>query len=232
MNWIMCNMNHNFIHYNCCSFVGESIVPMHRTNVVVYDENNKMKNFLSRGIDFKKIKKKHSKIDAEMYNFEDYNINIFNKINFEHTKIIVIRDLYNMMASSLKQNIKNYGGGTFNSRLNKWIGHAHLVNNMPPNYICINYNKWFELKEYRDEIAKSLGFTNKELEVNKVPHFGKGSSFDKQKKKGSDMDVLKRYKYLPNKYIKKIEEHKKFKKIKELNKFLFNIDFEEIKKNK
>ena len=226
MHWIMCNMDHNFIHYNCCFIKNNNIIPMGGNNVMVYDEKNQITNYRKKNIGYKTIEKNNPHITAKMYNFEDYPASILNNKLIVGKKIVIMRDLYNMLSSSLKQNKKSYGGKIFKQRINKWLSHMEIIKD--ENILFINYNKWFNDKNYRDTISSLLNFTNKDKGLDYVPHFGKGSSFDQQNKNGRDMAVLERYKFLNESNIKEIKNHDRFPEIYEFNKKVFSLDFNEI----
>jgi len=53
----------------------------------------------------------------------------------------------------------------------------------PEEVVVINYEQWNDDKDYRDQIAKQLGFENKDLGKDQVPGWGFGSSFGQPPKK-------------------------------------------------
>jgi hypothetical protein len=227
MNWIMSNMEENFIFYNSCFIENGEVVPMGRNNVTVYDKKNQQTNYRKKGTDFKIIEENNPHITAKMYNFEDYYTTILDDKLIDGTKIVVMRDIYNMIASSIKQNEKKYGDKVkLKDRIDRWLSHTQIVED--EGIIFINYNKWFSDNNYRNEISVLLNFTNKDVGMNYIPHFGKGSSFDLQNKKGKDMLVLERYKSLSEVYIKEIKNHERFNEINYLNKSIFGMDYNKI----
>lgn len=87
--------------------------------------------------------------------------------------------------------------------------------------IMISYVDWFLEQEYREQISKKLNLKPSELYIQRVPNYGRGSSFDlrKMNNKAQDMKVLERWKeYKDHKFIKKIL---KDKEAMELNERIF-----------
>ena len=119
------------------------------------------------------------------------------------TAIIVIRDIYNMLASMLRWEKERNGIiGRHESirstkiRLDRWVNFADEVLSPTFNHTDILFNKWFTDDAYRESICLELGleFTDKGKQA--VAGHGGGSSFDRREFNGKadQMDVLNRYK--------------------------------------
>ena len=71
------------------------------------------------------------------------------------------------------------------------------IKNIGNSKNTILYNRWFSEKQYRDKIAHSLGFLNRDIGMNDISKYGRGSSFDLREKfhgNAASMDVLNRWK--------------------------------------
>ena len=106
--------------------------------------------------------------------------------------MLLIRDAFNWSASHIKY-FKTWP-------LKIWKKHAKEYLNMTnklPNKICINYNKWFRSKQYRDQLSNRLN-VDFNYNLNKVSNYAGGSSFDelKYQNNAQKMQVLNRFKYL------------------------------------
>jgi hypothetical protein len=218
IEWIGNNMNggivfHNDTHWR--SFVDGKKVYLGKRKEVLYGGK--------------------SKKNLTVYNFEDININQHSKIvkspfvvNHDKT-IIVLRDVYNMVASSIKSTTKNVDV-TIRKRVDRWkeycfelLGETDWVDKNKLHFI--NYNMWFIDREYRDLIGKSIGFINEDNGIDKVSSYGGGSSFDKVSD-ARNMNIFDRW--------KKYENHKLFTKhitedIDNLNRKVFGFDLEDLK---
>ena len=228
IHWIMCNSKDFFVHYNCCNIKNDVVSPESKygNNTIVYDKDNNITDYHKENISIKEIEKINNHISARMYSFEDYDCNIVDK-EFVKRKIVIIRDVYNMLASSVKQNEKKYGGSLFEERMDLWLKNFnHAIKD--DSIVLINYNNWFSKKNYRDLIGNKLGFKNEDVGISYVPRFGDGSSFDKRSKEGVTLDVLNRYSFLKKKHILRIKKYEKFEELKKINKQFFNLDFDKI----
>lgn len=138
--------------------------------------------------------------DAKSFRYEEIAKNA--KIDKNHHVIIVIRDIYNIISSTLRHN----GGRRIKTHLDKrvdiWYQHCaeHLGrrNDIPDDKkTIILFNKWFEDKDYRKSICDRLGIEFTDEGINRVARYGGGSSYDFQNKdgKGQDMNVLNRYEH-------------------------------------
>ena len=61
--------------------------------------------------------------------------------------------------------------------------------------VCINYNQWFQEKDYRRKLASQLGVSFSDAGLTTVPNVGGGSSFDGIQMNGQarSMDVTMRW---------------------------------------
>ena len=159
-----------------------------------------------------------SKKDLLIYTYEDDFLEKVGSNNFEacHGRwvgrsgkrfdLIIVRDPFNLTASRLKRDddkIENRYSCRIESERNTYISlwrqyakeYLGITNYLKHNKICVNYNRWFAEKPYREEIAGRLGleFTDKGME--EVVHVGGGSSFDNTgyDSKASEMKVLDRW---------------------------------------
>tara|TARA_Y100000310_G_C20683601_1_gene817594 strand:- start:2608 stop:3327 length:720 start_codon:yes stop_codon:yes gene_type:complete len=150
--------------------------------------------------------------------YESVPINIFkngNIIKNEHefgnrkkTNIMILRDPFNLFASVLKGYYWKEAAEDYIGFIELWKGYAkeHLQETQHIKSKSIIYNKWFENKNYRENICKDLKFPFSDACLNYVGNYAGGSSFDRRrfKRNAQDMNVLNRWqKMLSNKkYIK------------------------------
>lgn len=60
-----------------------------------------------------------------------------------------------------------------------WVEYAQAIRDSDGStFTPVLYDRWFTERSYRDEVAESLGFTNRDSGVDYVPGHGEGSSFD------------------------------------------------------
>lgn len=175
------------------------------------------------------------KKDLTVYNFEDLNINQHSAIlqspfiiNYDRT-IIVLRDVYNMVASSIKSTPKNTNI-RIRKRVSRWkeyckelLGETDYVTSDKLHFI--NYNTWFSDREYRDLIGRSLGFDNKDYGISSISKYGGGSSFG-DTGSAKSMDVYNRWKkYLNNDLFNRHLSDE----VHSLNRRIFGFDLEDLK---
>ena len=121
--------------------------------------------------------------------FESKNLNFY-KPNKTDINIIIIRNPYNNLSSSIKYiEINGYHQDIkINEDFDKlWLEYSNFfINNN--NYIKILYDKFIIDEKYRNDISKKIGF---KLNNNNLPHLkmGGGSSFNTN-------DYLNRKKYI------------------------------------
>lgn len=128
--------------------------------------------------------------------------------------IIIIRDFFNMIASSLA----NPGHMSMEKRKEIWIEHAKAI---LAGHRHIKYDFWFQSQSYRNNIADEFGINRGNEGVDYIPTYGGGSSFDKlnYQNKASYMDVLNRWEKFKNdkRYQRLIDPQ-----VRKLNKELFS----------
>lgn len=122
-------------------------------------------------------------------------------IDFEHKNIVIIRDVYNNMASVIKCHEVNRKQLSEHADIfmKSWKSHAREYlkdTNYLQEKTFILYNKWFQNKRYRRKIVKKLGLNFTDLGINYVPNAGSGSSFDsfKMQHNAFKMNTLERWK--------------------------------------
>lgn len=154
-------------------------------------------------------------IHNTIYSIENFDLQGFSEI-FADTFdmiVLVIRDPYNQIASSLK---KGHNLAVLDRPFEpskpyaKWFCQSmsrlemmkqymrHVLgdeNRINESFKVVNYNYWFASPEYRKKIADELDITDNKEGVEEVLGFGGGSSFSKRKynRKASQMDVLNRW---------------------------------------
>lgn len=129
--------------------------------------------------------------------------NISPYVNFTHKNIVIIRDIYNNLASIIEQRKHNRRRINEDSEqmVESWKTHAreylritkHLNQ---PTFIL--YNNWFQNRDYRKNIVKKLGLHFTDMGLEHVPHNGSGSSFDGMTRdtQASTMNVTTRWKHM------------------------------------
>jgi hypothetical protein len=98
-------------------------------------------------------------------------LSINSNINITMHSIFLIRSFPNLLASSIKAWPKSDWLIKLQDYWKQYVQFA-LSNN---KYILL-YDKWLE-KQYRDQYAINLDFSNKDTGIDKIPHYGGGSSF-------------------------------------------------------
>jgi hypothetical protein len=104
----------------------------------------------------------------------------------ETNNIIIIRNFFNTLASSIKAWSGQRWWPTLHNFWNDYATYAFDQYNQKKAEIII-YDLWLE-KEYRDLYSQKLNFTNLEIGIVGIPHYGGGSSF---KEKEVNRDNLK-----------------------------------------
>jgi len=212
INWLAHQIDEEVHHYNCCVFHNENeIIPTRGDWVIEYKDGKKtdfLKTNRKRTINMLTMPEKQL-----ILNFEDFSVeDVVSKLKFnDYILIVIIRDAFNMFASSLKWvrvNKNNHGVNYYKNnhkaRVQKILGHYASKNT------TINYNKWVVDKEYRDTICSWYNLQNNEKGVKEVSNIGLGSSFDGQKfdNNADKMKVLERYKEFLNdeEYLKMVSD--------------------------
>jgi hypothetical protein len=194
------------------------------------------------------LKLKNIIINLENYDFINYNkeINIYlNKIckNIK-TKIaiIIIRNPFNLLASRIKHGRPITSQERKKNKINLekfirlWKKYALFFINKKnlegfDKTILISYDKWISSANSRKKYCKELQIKYKYFDLQKIPFFGGGSSFEgySPTKGKNKLNLLERYKELINSHRKEDKQLKRkyinlFKKhpeIKELSEKIF-----------
>jgi len=122
-------------------------------------------------------------------------------INFTHKNIVILRDIYNNIASVIqchsanRKQLMEHGKiymESWKSHAREYLGDTRYLTR--PTFIL--YNKWFTETKYRKNLAKKLGLHFTDLGMEKVPNAGSGSSFDAFNYDGvaQNMNTLNRWK--------------------------------------
>jgi len=118
--------------------------------------------------------------------------------------VIVLRDPFNTFASRLKNRIiRKYTLPKLSYYIDLWKKYAHEylghTSNLP-DLIPINFNLWFESKDYRMSLSKSLGLEFNDDGLNILSRKGVRSSFDgiKFDTRAQEMQVLNRWQQIPS----------------------------------
>jgi hypothetical protein len=235
INWIALNYGGEFLHFNCCHLNKGQIVPTCKSWVVYYDYNGKTTNYL-KNKNYRKTLKEHSNVNNFIYNFEDYGVEIIEEYPVcKMKKVLILRDAFNMTASSLKHasnrnnSEKNYYIDNLEKRLDIWLNNAREFIRVESEFICVNYNTWVFNKSYRVKVAKSLGFINTDKGIDEVTDFGNGSSFDGLSLNSKE-SCLTRYPYLLQEgYFSRLLKYDKLEELDFINKKIFGIGIKDIK---
>lgn len=133
----------------------------------------------------------------------------------ERKRVLVLRDPFNLFASRLRL-ARNEAHNPFSLELlmlgpdgtpffpELWKRHAReflgQTNHLGPDLIRINYNRWASDVDYRKEISSHLGREFNDVERERVPSFGFGSSFDgiREDRNGTHMRVSERWREFSN----------------------------------
>jgi len=129
--------------------------------------------------------------------------------------IFVVRDLYNWAASILKMVTDRRGIYEYNNwplakrAYTTWISiflEYKGLTNIVPNKFFIEYERFRDSREYRQQICKQLGGVYNEDLIDIPFPIGRGSSFDGESVKGTKLKTDERYKWWvkhPNKEYRK-----------------------------
>ena len=150
--------------------------------------------------------------DCLIYSYEDYTFEQINQALVEKKHdlylgksaarydVLIIRDPFNLIASRFKKDMVKIKFNNCNL-VDLWIAYAREylgeTNNLSNQKICINYNRWFQDIDYRQQLAKQLNFTFSDAGINNVKQEGGGSSFDGQLMDGkaNQMQTLSRWQH-------------------------------------
>jgi len=155
-----------------------------------------------------------------VYNIEDFNIDNIAKYDMLNLKlfeefisvdwILVARDPYNWLASSLKM-----GGGAsknISKRISIYKRHLSLFQDYSilPTINRLSYNEWVNSGSYRSEYADRFNLLSCDGGVDFVSKRGGGSSFDRVKYDGKalSMKLMERWKEFKDdpEYVRLIDQ--------------------------
>jgi hypothetical protein len=127
----------------------------------------------------------------------------------------IMRNPYNLLASLLKYNSGFRMSPDKPMSLWSQIAKEHLgetaILKKFDRSVIINYDRWFESKNYRKKLSKFFDLEHSDKTLNTVLPFGMGSSFDKisYDQKAQTMEVTTRWKAMINnrRYIKFLKKH-------------------------
>jgi hypothetical protein len=109
-------------------------------------------------------------------------------------RILVLRDPFNMFASR----IKLFGKNNIDKWVQLWKQHARSVVDHVSTFDFVDYNRWFENKTYRNELADRFHLSKADAYLNRVATKANGSSFDgtAYDGKGQSMKIGERWKQM------------------------------------
>ena len=189
INWL-CSQIQNVIHFNHCSFerrhLQNWITPINH-RVIQYDGTKKIDSGIQDHEDMVDFLSGINHYEHLLYSFEDLDIE--NKILRKYiatnrpTVILILRDPYNCLASTLKR--KNCDYTTLVDKKNVFIKYLNnalgSIESLDCPVVPINYNSWVTDPAYRESICRTLDMpfsTLADQSILEVPNFGGGSSFD------------------------------------------------------
>lgn len=162
---------------------------------------------------------RHIGKDCLMYSFKNYDLRKLNKANLKKFRyimvgtsqntysILILRDVFNWLASELMKNQKVFPALSnfpkYNSGVKNWAEHASIIplqnylrmkkgfhfwkmhaeeflgktKHLEDQKICISFNRWVTNEDYRIKTAELLGLKNLEYTLKYVARGGR-SSFD------------------------------------------------------
>lgn len=207
INWL-CSQIQDIAHFNHCNFerkrLSNWITPINN-RVIQYDGNEKIDSGIQDYHEMVNLLSELKHYNNLLYSFEDIDIQnkILNKYihNNNPTVIIILRDPYNWLASTLKR--KDCSHQQLIVKINilvKYLEQAlSLRSYLDCPTITINYNKWVNDINYRKDICLKLDTSfsaSADKSILEVPDFGGGSSFDGTApiKENFNNNVLNRWK--------------------------------------
>lgn len=126
-----------------------------------------------------------------------------NKLSCRKYKILILRDPYNQYSSILKSNNdnfildKNKFVKIWKLYAKEYLNELNYLSKFDGEKVIINYNRWFLNEKYGEDIIKNkFKIVSYCSDINTVPGFGGGSSFNSTLYKNSakEMMVLERWK--------------------------------------
>lgn len=189
INWL-CSQLLDIAHFNHCHFnrryMHYWIKPINN-RVVLYKNSKKLDSGIQNRENMHSFLANIHEYSRRLYSFEDVEIEemLLRKFlkKYKPTIILIVRDPYNWLASTLKR--KDCNETQLNRKISIFIKYLeqvlHIKEYLPYPSITINYNKWATDIEYRKSICSALKipFSEKaDSSTQEVPDFGGGSSFD------------------------------------------------------
>jgi hypothetical protein len=126
-------------------------------------------------------------LSYEDYELKHKNLSLFSKKHDDYvggsrktSKILILRDPYNLFASLLKAGFMHEGNHSRFVDLFKEYAHTYIeMMKCSDNiFICVNYNQWCVDENYRIQLAQKIGFLTDGSQHFFVSNKGGGSSFD------------------------------------------------------
>ncbi len=120
----------------------------------------------------------------------------------ERLDLLILRDPYNSLASRYKRSKVSATKSIYAIGLSipeLWVSYAREYlgesSFLGRHKIVVNYNRWCQSKSYRKELASTIGLDFTDDGYNEVPHYGQGSSFDKEllNHRANKMNTLDRW---------------------------------------
>ncbi len=145
-----------------------------------------------------------------IYSFENVDLSLYTQIKQSPllqgntVSLCIIRDVYNILASSIQSTFHKYFDKWMRNRIKTWIQYVREyrgeTNYCSNKVMFILYNMWFSDVNYRKAICDLFNFSFTDRGFDKVSVRGGGSSFDKRRYDGeaNRMNVLNRYKQMWN----------------------------------
>jgi hypothetical protein len=114
--------------------------------------------------------------------------------NFEFTDVVVIRDVFNTMASRRKMDERFFS----RRAVQQWKHFAceakNLTNFLGPNKVVVTFNQWHSDMKYREKIAQGFGIDGVGVGTEKM---ASTSYWEPTVTKSSDLKLFDRWKNFP-----------------------------------
>jgi len=189
INWL-CSQIQDVAHFNHCNFERRHLynwIPPINNRVIQYNGIDKTDSGIQSYSKMLKLLNEMSHYKNLLYSFED--IDLDNKILKKYilknkpVVIIILRDPYNWLASTIKRKDCSHQQLLVKKNiLIKYLAQAtRLADHLGSPTITINYNKWVTDIDYRKEICTTLDLSfsiSADSSILEVPDFGGGSSFE------------------------------------------------------
>jgi hypothetical protein len=188
INWL-CSQAQEVVHFNHCYFERRNLgywIAASTNRVIYYSGASKNDSGVQNRDKLIKYLSEIKSYKQLLYSFEDTDIEhkLLRKYvtKKKPTVVIIVRDPYNWLASTIKRKDCNYGQLLYKKNLLiKYLEQSLQIKDyLGHPFMSINYNKWVAEKEYRKEVCLSLAipFSNTaDNAIHEVPDFGGGSSF-------------------------------------------------------